>query len=223
LLRASHNLTGFRVVEKNACNVILALIANHYGRAGTLRTITDENLGYLNAVLSGNPAKRRDASAMHLASAILRIQIPARIGELTPKQYVSLRKRYDDLRLPFQRAVRTLCDDHLLAGIESRRQFEDAVHDAARDFSLGVDRLVKQRWAQKLGRWAPISLGAVTTICKLAEPVTATVGLGVDALLKVYSAVKGSTPETNIHHAQRLLATMRSEFVQPTLLRRLLK
>jgi hypothetical protein len=140
---------------------------------------------------------------------------------LSPKQYVSLRKRYDDLRLPFQHAVQTICDDNLLAGIESRRQFEEAVHSAAREFSLGVEKLLKSAFGKKVGQWAPMSFGMVSSLCKLGTPITATLGVGVDCLVKLYNGLAGKAPPTDIQTAQKLMATLRREFVSPILMRRI--
>ena len=158
---------------------------------------------------------------MHLASVIMRIQVPARIADLTPKEYVSLRKRYDDLRQPFQRSVRTLCDDYLLAGMDSRRQFDDAVRDAASEFSSGVDRMLKKSWAIRLGKWGPMSLGVVSTLCKFGSPVVTVLGTGVDIGLKIYGALNGPSPPTDIRAAQHLFATLRAEFASPLMMRRL--
>lgn len=222
VLGQQHDLHDFRIVQQDASGVILALIADHYGRAQTLRTVTDESLAYLNVALNQNPVRRRAAVEMSLATAILRFQIPERIAEMTPKQYVSLRKRYDDLRVPFQHAVRTICDDNLLAGIDSRRQFKEAVHNAAREFSLGVDKVLKSAFAKKLGRWTPMSFGIVSSLCKLGSPVTATVGIGVDCVVKLYNGLAGKAPPTEIQTAQKLMATMRREFVSPKLMRRIM-
>jgi hypothetical protein len=223
IIRRKDNFRDFRIVQQHASGVILALIADHYGRAKGLRTITDEKLGYLNVALNQNPVRRREAAAMNLATAILRFQIPERIDELSPKQHVSLRKRYDDLRLPFQHAVRTICDDNLLAGIESRRQFEEAVHGAAREFSLGVDRLMNSALGRRVGKWAPIAFGILSSLCKLGTPETVVVGIGVDCAVKLYNGLGGNTAPTEIQSAQRLMATLRRELVSPILMRRIVK
>jgi len=222
IVRGLHGPSDFRIVESNASNVILALIADHYARTSVLQTITDKPLGYLNVALNRKEPRRRNAVGMSLATAIIRFQIPQTIGQLTPKQYVSLRQRYDDLRMPFQHAVRTICDDNLLAGIENRRQFEQAVHEAAREFSIGVDRLMKSKFAKKLGKWGPLSFGICSSLCKLGSPVTALLGVGVDCSVKLYSGLVQRTPATEIRQAQKLMATLRRELISPILMRRLL-
>jgi hypothetical protein len=221
MVRKLGNLDDFRVVQEDASNVVLALIADHYGKASALRTVTDQHLGYLNVALNQNAARKRDAAAMNLAAAILRFQIPKNIAELSPEQYVALRERCDDLREPFQHAVRTICDDNLLAGIESRRQFEEAVHSAAREFSLGVERLMKSSFGERVKTWVPISFGIVSSVCQLASPVAAIVGVGVDCLLKIYCGLAENVPPTEIQSAQRLMATLRREMVSPLLMRRI--
>jgi hypothetical protein len=67
----------FRVVQKDASNVILALIADHFARQKGLRTLSDEQLGYINLTLNPqHPRRRRTISAMNLATAIRRLQAP---------------------------------------------------------------------------------------------------------------------------------------------------
>jgi len=213
----------FHIVETNACNIILALIADHYSRQNHLRSITDKGLGYLASVLNRDSHRRRDAAATHLATAIIRVEVPEKIGRLTPRQYVDLRKRYKRIREPFQRAMRAICDDQLLASVSSSREFRDAAHDATRDFWIEVERIRKRKWAERLGNWGPMSLGVASTLCALATPVTAAIGGGIDVLLKVYDALKpGKAPVTDVQAAQQMMASLRSEMIAPTLFRRLL-
>ena len=221
ILKHQHNLHDFRIVQRDAAAIILALIADYYGRAHALRTVTDQRLAYLNVALNENPVRRHAAVEASLATAILRFQIPERIAEMNPEQYVSLRKRYDDLRLPFQHAVRTICDDNLLAGIESRQQFEDAVHSAGREFSLGVDKLLRSPFARKVGQWAPMSFGIASSLCKLSVPAVAILGVGVDCAVKLYNGLSSKGHSTEIHTAQKLMATLRRELISPITMRRI--
>jgi hypothetical protein len=217
----NNNFQDFRVVQTDAANVILALIADHYGRTERLRTISDETLAYLNVAFNQNPARQRTIAAMHLASAILRLQIPAEIAQLSPEEYVSLRKRYADLREPFQHAIQTICDDNLLSEIESPPQFEEAVREASREFSRGVDSLLTSSFSNTISRWVPLSFGILSSLCRLAQPVTAIIGVGVDCLLKIYAGLAEKVPPTEIQSAQRLMATLQHELASPILMRRI--
>lgn len=214
---------GFRIVERTACNIILAMIADHYSRQNRLRSITDEGLGYLASVLNQNPQRRQDAAATHLATAIIRVEVPEKFGDLTPKQYVDLRRRYEHIREPFQRAVRTICDDHLVASVSSKAQFQEAANAAVRDFWVEVEQIRKRKWAERLGKWGPLSVGVASTLCSFGATVTAGIGKGLDVCLKVYEAMKpGTAPVTDIQAAQQMMASLRSEMIAPSLARKLL-
>lgn len=214
---------NFRIVEQNASNIILAMIADHYSRQNQLRSITDKDLGYLTSVLNHDPHRRRDAAATHLATAIISVEVPEKIGALTPKQYVDLRNRFECIRAPFQRAVRTICDDHLLASISSKAQFRDATNEAVRDFYLEVERIRKRKWSERLGTWGPMSLGVVSTLCSFGSTITVGIGASVDVCLKVYDALKpGIAPVTDVQAAQQMMASLRSEMIAPSLARKLL-
>lgn len=142
---------------------------------------------------------------------------------MTPKQYVNLRKRYERIREPFQRAVRTICDDQLLASVSSKAQFREAANEAVRDFWVEVEQIRKRKWAERLGKWGPMSVGVASTLCAFGSTVTAGIGAGLDVCLKVYEAMKpGTAPVTDVQAAQQMMASLRSEMIAPSLARKLL-
>ena len=217
------DLEEFRLVDAKASLLILSLIADCYAKKKSLYSITDKFDEYIVNAFNTNPIGRKETAAMSLASSILRFEIPNNIEKLKPKQYVSLRKRYEDLRAPFQHAIRTLCDDYKLAEVTSEKQFKDAVHDAARDFFLETEKLRRRPWAKHVGKWIPLVFGVISSFCGLGKGIEVPLGAGVSALLHVYQGFKGSPYITEKRKAQQLIGGLRSELRHPILLRRIAK
>ncbi len=222
-LLGDHRPDGFRLVEERTAHLLLSLIADYYSRQQGLRTISDQGLSYLTTALHPNATHDPASAVTRLASTVIRLEIPTSIQNLTPLEYVELRKRYASLRAPFQRAMRILCDDRMLASITTQQHFKEAVPDAAKDFGLGIERIRKGKWAERLGSWGPLSFGMVSSLCSLASPVTAAVGAGVDICLKIFDAFKpGAAYKSDIETAQKVMADLRTYLLRPSLVRRLL-
>src|ERR1700757_5122570 len=57
-------MQDFRIVEQHACNLVLALLADHYGKEQGLRTITDEQLGYIANAFNVDPLRQHEMATM---------------------------------------------------------------------------------------------------------------------------------------------------------------
>jgi hypothetical protein len=211
----------FQVVHTDASDLILSLIADHYARKRSLRSITNNSLAYMINALAADPIKRKETATMSLASSILQIEIPPNIEKLTPKAYVDLRKRYEDLREPFQHTVRTLCDDYKLAQVTSKKQFEDVVQEATQDFMHETKKLRRRVLANRIVKLPVIGLGVLSSLCILGTGTTVVLGAGVSAVLRIHNGVRGSSHATEKRRAQQLIGDLKSELVHPVLLRRI--
>lgn len=214
-------MENFRIVERRACNLVLALLADHYAQEQRLRTITDENLAYIANALNVNPLQRRESIATNLASAIIRVEIPENIETYRAKDYVALRKRYEELREPFQHTVRQLCDDYQLAEIRSRRQFEAAVHEAVKDFRFETEKLRKMRWAKRVTGWTVMGLGVLSSFCSLGSGAIVNLGIGLSAAIHVYQGLSDIEHVTEKRRAQQLIGDLKGELSHPVLLRKI--
>ena len=211
----------FRLVERRACNLVLALLADHYGQEHRLRTVTDENLAYIANALNVKPLRRREAAVTNLASAIIRMEIPERIETIKAKDYVVLRARYEELREPFHHAVRQLCDDYQLAEIRNKKQFDAAVYEAARDFCVETERLRRMRWAKRVKGWSVMALGILSSFCSLGAGATVVLTTGMSVGLHVYQGLRDTEHITGKRRAQQLLGDLKGELVHPVLLRKI--
>jgi hypothetical protein len=221
LIRGVSSLRGFLVVERRACNLVLALLADHYGRQEGLRTVTDMELPYIVNAFNVEPSMQRRAATMKLASTIIRMEIPDRLETMKPQAYVNLRKRYEDIRELFQHAVTQLCDDYQLAEIHSKKRFDAVVRTAAARFCYETEQLRQKRWCRGLKNWVPMALGVLASCCPMAGGAAVTLGGGISALLHVYRGFSETDYVTEKRRAQQLLGVMSNEFTHPWVFRRI--
>ena len=63
---------------------------------------------------------------------------------LSPEEYVELRKRDEEIRTPFRRAVRLLYDDHMLDTISNAGQLEKVMAEVVADYGNGVSEFASR-------------------------------------------------------------------------------
>jgi hypothetical protein len=221
IFRNGFGMEGFLIVERHACDLILALLADYYGQEHRLVTITDGDVGYIANALNVEPLRRRDLAASNLASAIIRVEIPEKIETLKASDYVSLRERYEELRELFQHAVRQLCDDYQLAEIRNKKQFDAAVHEATQDFCSVTKRVREMEWAKRVTGWTIMGLGVLSSFCSLGTGMSVVLGTGISVGLHVFKGFHEVTYITEKRRAQQLLGDLKGELGHPVLLRKI--
>jgi hypothetical protein len=212
----------FHVVDKHAAGLILSLLADSLARRHRLRTITDEPLGYtLNSLNARHFADHRAAEAS-LASAIISTDIPKTVGLLTAEQYVELRKRFEEVGIPFQRAVRDLCDDHRLYNLRGEAELSEAISDIAEDYRKAVDRFRNSSFASTLMAWTPFSIGTLGgTLGLTGNSALGAIGFGLGVAVQLFEKCRMAKPEDSVGRSQRLISGLRQELLNPRLVNKL--
>lgn len=213
---------GFHVVDERASCLILSLLADSIAQRHTLRTITDEPIGYtLNALNSGQIIRQADAQAQ-LASSIITTEVPDAIKALKPQQFVDLRKRFEDLRKPFQRAIRDLCDDNMLTSIKDGETLEDKIREIAKDYHQEVEKLRSSNLGTTFASWVPFSVGVLGSVLGIpgSIPLSLT-GLGLTLAVQIYEKTRSGRYEDAIERSQRLIAGLRTDLLSPSVIKRL--
>ena len=186
---------GFHVVDGRASGLILSMLADTLAQRHRLRTITDEPLGYtLNSLNARHPDSRR-AVEMSLASTIISTEIPETVGLLTAEQYVELRKRFEDVRIPFQRAVRDLCDDNALSSITDPETLREAIREVAEEYGKAIVQFRSSSFSKNLKAWAPFGIGVLGGALGILDGVTVgAVGLGLTVAVQLYEKRQNAKP-----------------------------
>lgn len=213
---------GFHVVDERASRLVLSLIADTLARRHRLRTVTDEPLGFtLNSLNAQGPASRHDASAK-LATAIISTEVPETVGLLSANEYVELRNRFEEMRVPFQRAVRELCDDHMLGDISDANQLEETIAEIAMEYGRATDRFRNTRFSKQIKTWTSLGLGTLGTVLSLTGNFTlGAIGSGLSVAVQCLDKFTVDKPEGNIELSQRLICGLRQELLDPELVERL--
>lgn len=213
---------GFHVVDRRASGLILSLLADTLAQRHRLRTITDEPLGYTLNSLNARHADPRRAAEMSLASTIISTEIPETVGLLTAEQYVELRKRFEDVRIPFQRAVRDLCDDNALSSITDPKALQEATQDVANEYGRAIGQFRKSSFSESLKAWAPFGLGVLGGALGIMDGVTVgAVGLGLTVAVQLYEKCHDAKPGDHGEQSQRLISGLRRELLNPRYIKKL--
>jgi hypothetical protein len=187
-----------------------------------LRTITDEPIGYtLNALNSGQFSRQADVQTQ-LASSIISTEVPDQIAALKPQQFVDLRRRFEDLRKPFQRAMRDLCDDHLLINIKDGENLEDKIREIAEEYHREVEKLRSSNVTASIASWVPFSVGVLGSALGIpgSIPLSLT-GFGLTLAVQIYEKTRSNRYEDALQRSQRLIAGLRTELLSPSVIKRL--
>jgi hypothetical protein len=222
---------GFHVVDERASCLILALLADSQSRRHRLRTITDEPIPYSFNVLNAETSSNRHSVNAALASTIIKTEVPHAIGMLSPDDYVELRKRFEEVRQPFQRAVASMSDDNLLSSISDPATLQDAISQITSDYGKEVERLRRTLNWSGVKEWTPFGLTALATLPGLYTSVSsegplslALAGLAggvVQIGVTLYQQVVAAKNENDEQKSQRFFAGLRNELIDPNVLRRL--
>jgi hypothetical protein len=223
---------GFHVVDERASCLILALLADTQSRRHRLRTITDEPIPFSLNVLNAETSSHRNAVNAALAASIIHTAVPRTIGVLAPDEFVEMRKRFEQVRLPFQRAVTSMSDDNLLGSISDPATLQDAISQITKDCRDAVEHIRQSHSWSSVKDWTPFVLTTLATLPGLyssvaadgltALPLAGLAGGFVQIGVTLYQQVAATKHEDDTQKSQRLLAGLRSDLLDYNLLRRLI-
>jgi hypothetical protein len=213
---------GFHVVDGRASGLILSMLADTLAQRHRLRTITDEPLGYtLNSLNARHDDSRRTVE-MSLASTIISTEIPETVGLLTAEQYVELRKRFEGVRIPFQRAVRDLCDDNALSSITDPETLREAIREVAEEYGKAIAQFRSSSFSKNLKAWAPFGIGVLGGALGILDGVTVgAVGLGLTVAVQLYEKRQNAKPGGYGEQSQRIISGLRRELLNPRFIKKL--
>lgn len=214
--------SGFWPVNTKAANLILSLIADQYAAEKGVRTITDEELDFSVVSLNALGIDQSASAESQLACSVIQSSIPRTINTLSSSDYVELRKRFEQVRIPFQRAVREICDDNMLSRIRDANELKQRIESAVKEFYDSVEALRRQPWVAKYKEWVEFGIGSMSTcLCLHDDWWLKGTGAVASVGLLLYHKVYRKQYESAATEAHRLVAGMREKLLQPKLVRRL--
>ena len=209
-------------MDERASYLILSLIADSIASRHRLRTITDRPVGYTLNVLNNERGTFRSDVVNRLASAIITTEIPDAVASLTPKQFVNLRKRFEELRTVFQRAVRDICDDHMLHEISDQSTLDEAVREIVQQYDKQVEMFRKSVFGAKIGSWVPFSVGVLGSSLGLPGNLSLSIaGFGLGVAVQVYEMVTASRDKQPVERSQHLISGLKKELLATGIVERL--
>lgn len=212
----------FLVVNRQASSLILSLIADNYASQEGIRTLTDRSLFYTVNALSSNYFHGKGSALGHLASAIIRLEVPANLSDLTAKEYVEYRKLFGNVREPFHKALNELYDDNLLSDVTKPDKLEKRVKSIAKEFCDEIEEIRKHKTYSKFKEYTFVTLKILAGLCrKIPEPFTKALGTGTQLSVSAYQTLKPIGYTANIKHTQRLLANFDKDLIPESLIKKL--
>lgn len=202
--------------------LILSLLADRYGTRRCLWTLTDDPFGYSLNVLNTRDAVADATAENQLATAILSASVPAEIEELEPENFVELRKRYEPLRAIFQTAIRDIARDARLKVIEDGEALKERLDACTSTFVEGVEEVKTSKLGLSFRTWENFGVGtAIDVVANIASMTVPLAGVPLAAGWRLVNMVRAKPATGEAIQAQRLIAGLQRELIEPSLFRRL--
>jgi hypothetical protein len=197
-------------VDARVADLILAILAERMAanRNDIRQSVSNEALPFAVAASSEVHRGRWRGLEATLASALLTAEIPEDIQHISAKEYLDIRKHYEESREVFHLGLRDLNDLYLVGSFDDpdgfRRQIEEIVGKLSREVRV----LQEQRLRQKVKRWVPIVIGGVASVATavFTHPSVGIAAAGITLSLDIMSANDGRRlPGTYIDQTKALL------------------
>lgn len=214
------------LVDADASQLIIGILADQHASSEGLRTITDRPLSHLANALEGlaDPNGLAEQAEDRLASLIISMEVPATIGSLSLSTYLDLRDQYAGLRESFHRVITEICRNNRLRKVQNPKEMENRLRELTLRFSREADEVRHSLWLQKFRDWIPVGLTAFAGVSGLTGSLAlaglaACISVGLQVHTTVASTQK-AVPRTDV---QRMLGCLRRRIESPTLIERFLK
>jgi hypothetical protein len=215
---------GFRIVQQDASNVILAGLASRIARRLGLDAITEKQMPFAFAALRGVPGRVRDNGEAEgaLLGAIASIMIPTSVVTIPPRQYREIRDSYTGLREAFKALTSELAALNRLTRLNDASEFAARVASVARSFDQEYRAYRKSRYARGFKSWAPLCIGGVlsvvaTSVSPAYAPELAAASVGIQIIEKYL----GQAYDTQHRRVFNMLSGVRRDIIRRSGIREL--
>jgi hypothetical protein len=208
---------GSFYVNEYAADLIVSFLAQRMARRIPMRTITDiESSFLLSTACDVIENSELDRNAI-LASLVLKIHIPTKIGDLAISEFAEIRKRYEPLRELFPTYLRDLSDTYQLTQIQDTRTFIARLEDIAGSIVREIENIKKADTGYALGRWLPLGLGSLVSIGAAVvsdDPILKYVAAGAAIAIQALSlAMDGAPMSRRFAGAQSLMLAAKRDII----------
>jgi hypothetical protein len=176
---ASSTTEMFVFVQSDAAELIMSYIADRIARRKGIDAITDFEIGFsINALENQGVGFRPSGLAEgYLLSSIVSCEIPAELRYLSSDSYLELRNSFSEIRSAFKRLTAELVVQNRLNRIGDAQTFAEEIQQTVNDFVRECDEYRRSRFAKKIKRWTPLSVGSlIGIVASLGGPVAAVGG-----------------------------------------------
>lgn len=162
------------VVNREAANLIVSLVADNIASSKRINTITDHEKEFsLNTLNSLNVSRIKHPDNF-LVSSMISSQIPAKISSLSIEQYCQIRDEYKEIRKLFRKYSIEKRNDRELDAIGDPKELECAINDIVVEFDEELSRI---KGTIEVAKWVNISFGMIQLLgITFQQPIIQIIG-----------------------------------------------
>ena len=220
-------LPDYSVINQEASDLILSLVADNVGSRAGLSTVTERQIDFALNTLNALTSQRsqRIVAADMLASAIIACEVPEEVQFVDPATYKEIRDAFADVREPFHTRVLALSDLRRLGDISDPITVQERIQEITDEFDKEVQKLKKSHFGRHMRRWMPISVGALTSLAGavFAVPAVAITSAAVSVSIQVIQEILPKPGESEKASMQRLIGSMQKEVLDAAKIKRLIE
>jgi hypothetical protein len=175
------NDRGWLIVEEDAADLLLSHLSNHLSKTYGYSPITYKSLPFALNSLNDMRAKNSPDSRTLLASAILNLEFPFELSQMSLSQYNALRDAYSDIRQPFHEFINNLSIICRLEDITSAAELQARIHAIQSDFDSRYMKFKNSKYMHQFHKWSPwVASGVLTFIscATLSTPLSLVIAGG---------------------------------------------
>jgi hypothetical protein len=207
------DMKDYKIVNKDAGNLVLSMIADNIGRNYGLNTITYNNFDFVVNELNSIEFQRKNIGKSSLISSMIRCEVPQDITKLSLEQYKEVRENYSDIKLEFHSIINELTSLYCIDEIEDNEILDKKVREISKDFNEQFEQFKKKQTMRKIRKWVPFF---IKSFAKTAATIFTNdwslnvsshmVGIASEVIPNIF-------PQSEVPHENylRLLANMQKE------------
>jgi len=152
------------VMEENSADLLMGHLSNAVCKRYGYYPITYKGMPFILNSLNDIQASFVPDSQTMLASAIINLEFPFELSQLSQTKYNEIRKAYADIRIPFHELVNQLSEINRLNQIGDPKELEERIHNVVTEFDLEYMKFKNSALLKNIQEWTPLTAAGLLTI-----------------------------------------------------------
>ena len=223
--RADSRGAKYYIANESASDLIVSHIADNIASRYGWNTVTDRQIDFtVNALNAFEWVSVKDRRNL-LVCSIINCEIPQEIQKISLERYNKIRDKYADMREHFHHLAAELSNVHRLEKTKDEQTLRERINRLTYEFNEDVEEFKNSKIGREFKRWAPISIGSITTIITAAigGPIVAIPCAVVSVAIQVIQELsRKKEPRSMKEEVCRLIAGMQKDIIEASKIRDLI-